>query len=95
MEKAISAAALAGWKAARISVYAVCEDMQSRPFSDGSTLRGLGPTPTQEAHAKGFNSGYAYAAKCIARTFAALGDGDDDNLAAVIAALQAPDADAQ
>lgn len=90
-EDAIKDAIVAGWNACRKSIYAVCEDMQEKPFSDPAKtgpLRGLGPTPRQQAHSEGFNGGWKHAAKSIARGFNAMEALDDDNVrAALLAAL--------
>jgi hypothetical protein len=75
-----------GWEACRRSVYAVCEDIAGKPFADAPTvLRGF-LTPQQEAHSKGFNAGWNYAGKSIARGFNSMGAMDDDNVRAAIAA---------
>lgn len=77
-----------GWEACRLSIYAVCEDVADKPFADISKngpLRGLGPTPTQEAHSRGFNAGWSHAGKSIARGFNSMSAMDDDNVRAAIA----------
>lgn len=86
---ATTEAVYAGWNACRADIYRLCEEMQEKPFSDGnSVLRGLGPTPTQEAHSKGFNAGWAHAAKSIARAFASFEAADADRVREALAKLE-------
>lgn len=75
------ASAVAGWNACRKSIYAVCEDMTERQYNAARAvpLRGL-PTPTQEAHSRGFYAGGKDAAKSLARGFNSMEAMDDDNL---------------
>jgi hypothetical protein len=82
-----------GWNACRRSVYAVCEEVAGKPFSDISKsgpIRGIGPTPAQEAHSRGFNSGWNYAGKSISRGFSSMEALDDDNVQKAIAELPQP-----
>lgn len=84
----VTEAAKAGWNACRNGVYAVCEDMIEREYDSarGVPLRGL-PTPSQEAHSKGFYAGGKDAAKRIAKAFNAFEAEDDDRFKEAVAGL--------
>lgn len=76
--EALEEGAKAGWNACRMSVYAVCEDVDAE--ADRAKVH-------EGEHAKGYAVGMARAAKSIARGFGSMEAEDDDNLAATIRAL--------
>lgn len=85
-----------GWEACRRSIYAVCEDVAEKPFATmekNGPHRGIGPTPTQEAHQRGFNGGWSYAGKSIARGFNSMEARGDDNVQKAISSLSQPSPD--
>ncbi len=76
------AAIAAGWNACRLSVYAVCEDIQDREAEE---------ITDQGDHAQGYKRGLKRAAKSIARGFGAMEALDDDGVRTAIAALKGAD----
>ena len=75
-------AVVAGWNACRLSVYAVCEDIQDREAEE---------ITDQGDHAQGYKRGLKRAAKSIARGFGAMEARDDDGVRTTIETLKGAD----